>query len=201
MASGGDGRAVRSWQARMKASGSLEIPADVRHWIYRRVRTVAVGDDETLATIRSVHEASGGLCVLDPHTAVGVAAAMRSPFADAPPSTSTAISAAFATDPSTAIATICLGCAHAVKFLPAVATALRIDMARALDTLPDLSTHPCVRAVGDMARHLQLTTVSEAQLASPPGCTTVLRRGEDWEARLRELLESIAKPPMLASKL
>ena len=185
---------VRSWQARMKASGALEIPEEVRRWIHQRVRTVAVCDDETLATIRSVHQASGGSCVLDPHSAVGVAAAMRSPFAAAPPSTATATATATA-----APSTICLGCAHAVKFLPAVARALRVDMARALDALPDVATHPCVRAVGSMARQLQLTKPSDAQLASPPGCTTVLRRGEDWEARLRALLESVTaettKPP------
>ena len=47
-----------------------------------RFDAAAVDDDETLATIRSFHEATGRL--IDPHTAVGVVAARRRRRGDEP---------------------------------------------------------------------------------------------------------------------
>lgn len=186
VANGGDGDAVRALQEGMQSSGQLTIPSAAREWIGQRVRTVAVSDEETLSTLRHVHAATGGGLVLDPHTAVGVAAALRSPFRipAAPPSP--------ATPPSPAV--VCLGCAHAVKFLPAVARALSLSLEQALGCLPELTVHPCVRSVGAMAQRLQLAPSTEAERSNPPGCVAVLRRGEAWEARLRQIITSAAAP-------
>ena len=217
VASGSDGARVRGWQDELQQSGRLELPPSVLEWIGQRVRTVVVSDEETLATIRAMHKlavaaktggsvggcrcggkaadgAGGGHgddgdgCVLDPHTAVGIAGAMRSPFRECAPGRGDGKG-----EPSPPVATICLGCAHAVKFLPAVAKALSLELPRALEALPELrSGHACVKAVGEMARSLQLAPSPEADRFDPPGCTTVLRRGEDWEARVRQLIASVS---------
>ena len=181
VASGGDGGAVRAWQQRMEASGTLQVPQAVRKWIAERIRTVSVSDDETLQTLREVHAACGH--VLDPHTAVGVAGMLRSPF-------------------GLHGTRVCLGCAHAVKFLPAIARALRCDLRAALDALPELARgHAGVVAVGEMARRLLLSEPTEDELRSPPGCTAIFRRGQDWEAGLRRLLDKVAPIGAARSKL
>ena len=200
MASGGDGSAVRRWQQDLSHTGVLTLPSAVRRWIGARVRTVSIGDEETLQTIRNVHLACG--YVMDPHTAVGVAGSLRSPFEGGGGKSS---------DGGGSVGvpgalTVCLGCAHAVKFLPAVANALHLDLAAALEMLLEGETHPCVRAVGAMARELQRRETSTGGSATavgpavsmPAGCTAVLRQGEDWEARLRQIVSSASKP---ASKL
>lgn len=181
VASGGNGAAVRRWQEGLSQRGVLEVPFEVRAWVAQRVRSVAVDDDVTLATMRSVRAVSGYM--LDPHTAVGVAAACHTPFASP-----TAPAAAAVVPP-----VICMGCAHAVKFLPTVARALGMDMASALAQLPD-RTHRNVAAVRAMAQLLLAKPADATVATAPPGCTTVFRRGEDWEARLRALLETIAPP-------
>lgn len=167
-ASGGDGDAVRAWQ-RDFARGELRLPRHVTDWLTARVRSGAVTDDETLRTMRCVHEASGYL--LDPHTAVGVAAAALSPAG---------------------LTTIALSCAHPIKFMPAVAAALELPEAEALGRVPDLVTHPCVAAVALMARTAARVAPADARgQPAPPGCAAVFRRADDWEARLRALLDAL----------
>ncbi len=61
----------------------LVIPSAVLEALRARYRAEAVSDDETLATIRDVHRRSGRL--IDPHTAVGVAAARRLDTGDSAP--------------------------------------------------------------------------------------------------------------------
>ena len=180
-ASGGCGTAVRSWQSELASRGEVVIPQELRARIAARVRSVAVGDEETLATMREVHATSG--YVLDPHTAVGVAAARRSPFGAGGPA-------------SQREATVCMGCAHAVKFLPAVARALSgLSPEAAIDAVPD-KAHRNVAAVRRMAQQLvkaaEPAGAAHGATAMPSGCTAVFRRGEDWEARLRALITATA---------
>ena len=84
--------------------------------------------------------------------------------------------------------------------------ALGTDLMRALGSLPDPHSHPCVRKVGSMARqsagHYRGGRRRSAgtSVATPRGCTTVLRAGEDREARLRELLESVTASHDLTAK-
>ena len=124
--------------------------------------------------MRSVSERS--VYILDPHTAVGVISAARVPLGAE----------------RRLGATICLACAHPVKFLPAVAEALHVDEEAALRLTPDLTSHKCVAAVGRMS--LTATRVSAAEAVGqpvPPGCAAVFRRGDDWEAKLRAILEGV----------
>ena len=192
VASGGDGDAVRLWQEQLRNS-VLQLPPHIVTWLAMRVGSVAVDDDETLATVRSARVQSGYF--LDPHTAVGVAAARRSPFGMFSPQPSTGFVRAH--NSATAEPRVCLGCAHAVKFLPSVAAALGSTIDATLAAMPECATHQCVGAVGRMARELHAAGGAAAgdsfsrEGQMPPGCTTVFRRGEDWEHRLRALLASV----------
>ena len=192
VASGGDGDAVRLWQEQLRNS-VLQLPPHIVTWLAMRVGSVAVDDDETLATVRSARVQSGYF--LDPHTAVGVAAARRSPFGMFSPQPSTGFVRAH--NGATAEPRVCLGCAHAVKFLPSVAAALGSTIDATLAAMPECATHQCVGAVGRMARELHAAGGAAAgdsfsrEGQMPPGCTTVFRRGEDWEHRLRALLASV----------
>ena len=214
VASGGDGHAVRRWQA-MLATGRLELPSLVVEWLGERVRSVAIGDDETMATVRTVHSQSG--YVLDPHTAVGLAAARRSPFAAShaaatpPPAGLTAAAVATrgeldalggaAVPQSEPI--ICLGCAHAIKFLPSVAEALRHTVEAVLRAMPERETHRCVAAVSRMASECIVMSAKgpadqqprphAVSIAPPAGCTTVFRQGEDWERSGHSRRQSLDK--------
>ena len=174
VASGSDGAAVRSWQAGLAARGKLELPSAVLAWIARHVRTVAVDDAATLAAMRDVHRRSSYF--LDPHTAVGVAAAQRAPFGEH--------------DDSESI--VCMGCAHVVKFLPTLARAFDCSIDAAIGMLErECSSHKNLAAVEQMARQVQVTADGLSKV-TPPGCTAVLRRGEDWEAKVRALVTSVA---------
>ena len=165
-AAGADARAVRRWQADFR-SGRLALPESVRGWLAARVRSAPVDDDETLRTMRLVHAAGGPL--LDPHTAVGVAAALR--------------------ERSASGTTVCMGCAHPVKFTPAVARALGVDDAAALRAVltPAAAAHRCVAPVAAMARAAR--TGYPPGEHTPPGCEGVLRRGGDWERDLKAWIE------------
>ena len=174
-ATGGDGRAVRRWRADFAAGRELRLPRTVSAWLGARVESHAIRDDETLRVMRGVASAADGYTI-DPHTAVGVAAAAR---------------AAGGGD------LVCLGCAHPVKFAPAVAAAFGLadddaSLGAALGRMPDVRTHRGVAAVAAMARTATRVRAADAAGRDPPrGCTTVFRRGEDWEARLRALIERI----------
>ena len=188
VASGGGGEAVRRLQRALSEQGSLELPPALREAIAKTVRSVAVSDDETLEQMRHTHAEQKYL--LDPHTAVCVAAAK--PKADGIPR-------GFAG----AAATICMGCAHPVKFLPTVQRAFgcaSIDAAMAL--VKDMS-HKNVAKVGAMARQLEAARGPPTnEPETPPGCTTVFRRGENWEARLRVILREVtARAEQPRSKL
>ena len=97
---------VRGWQADF-AAGTLRLPAAVRAWLRERVSSAAVDDTLTMHTMRTVHARCGYL--LDPHTAVGVAAAQQ--YLDNGGGGGGGGPVA------------CMGCAHPMKFLPTVAAA------------------------------------------------------------------------------
>lgn len=89
---GRDGTATAELLTRFRGVGSVEAPRT------DRFDAAAVDDDDTLATIRAVHEETGRL--IDPHTAVGVAAARRCRRGDEP--------------------MVCVATAHPAKFPDAV---------------------------------------------------------------------------------
>jgi threonine synthase len=74
--SGRDGARTAELLDRFRGLGAVEAPHD------HRFDAASLGDDETLAVIRQVHETSGVL--VDPHTAVGVGAARACRRGDSP---------------------------------------------------------------------------------------------------------------------
>ena len=71
---GRDGAMTREQLTRFRDKGTMSVEADQYDtWIAPTFRAGRASDHDTLATIRSVHEATG--MQIDPHTAVGVKAA------------------------------------------------------------------------------------------------------------------------------
>jgi threonine synthase len=99
---GRDATAVVDAMVRFRAEGRVDLGPDLLGMAREVFDAVRVDDDEAAATIRSTRERTG--IVLDPHTAVGVAAARR-----------------LHRDP--AVPVICLATAHPAKFPDAVEAA------------------------------------------------------------------------------
>ena len=74
-----DGRRVAALLGEFRTRGRIALPPELVPRLRESWHGESVTDDETLAVMRQVHEESG--IVLDPHTAVGVAAARRRPDA------------------------------------------------------------------------------------------------------------------------
>jgi threonine synthase len=70
-----DGSAVTALLDAFRREGRVELPPPVFARMAEQWRGARVDDAATVATMRQVHEESG--LVIDPHTAVGVAAARR----------------------------------------------------------------------------------------------------------------------------
>jgi threonine synthase len=70
-----DGEAVNRLMGSLAQSGHFELPAEALARIRAGFSAERVSEDQTQATMRRVHEQAG--YVLDPHTAVGVAAVER----------------------------------------------------------------------------------------------------------------------------
>ena len=120
----GDAERVRRFMADFGARG--EAAVDDGKPIDEGIASAAIGTEETLATMRDVFERHG--CVVDPHTAVSIAAARR--LGD-----------------SEGCAPICMAAAHPAKFPESVREALGdADHARH-PTLDALKTMPTRRTV------------------------------------------------------
>ncbi|GAB6039478.1 threonine synthase [Endothiovibrio diazotrophicus] len=96
----GDATAVKGLMEGFAATGRLEVSEEKLAQVHTDFAAHAVDEEQTLATIREVFEATG--YVLDPHTAVGVAAARAEGVDGA----------------------VCLATAHPAKFTEAVQRAI-----------------------------------------------------------------------------
>ena len=96
----GDAGAVQALMDGFARTGRLVVDAEKHRQARADFASTAVGEEQTVATIREVYERTG--YILDPHTAVGVAAARAVGAADA----------------------ICLATAHPAKFREAVTGAI-----------------------------------------------------------------------------
>jgi threonine synthase len=92
-----DPKILRSWMTEFQASGKLTLTGNHLKKAQAQFESVRVDDEETVATIREVHSKYGYL--LDPHSAVGYAAA-RTISSSSP--------------------VISLACAHPAKFAAAI---------------------------------------------------------------------------------
>jgi threonine synthase len=115
---GRDGSVVAGWAADVAAGRAVDVGDAARDELARHFGAAAVDDDTTLATMADVHRRTGVL--VDPHTAVGVAAARAWP---APPG----------------VKVVCLATAHPAKFPDAVeaATGVRPALPARLADLAD----------------------------------------------------------------
>ncbi|KKY19927.1 putative threonine synthase [Phaeomoniella chlamydospora] len=110
------GSQVNTWFQELKTTGSFSVHPDVLANARRDFTTHRVSDTQTLETIRSTYK--GEIIekknyVLDPHTAIGVAAAIRE------------VSSTTTTTSSSPVRTISLSTAHPAKFSGAVELALK----------------------------------------------------------------------------
>lgn len=80
---GRDGAAVAAMMSRFAETGVLELERNVHETVRALFSAGRVDDEETLAAIREVYEETGRL--IDPHTAVGVAAAWKAALPDRAP--------------------------------------------------------------------------------------------------------------------
>lgn len=83
---GGDdvkaGETLKKWMQQLKETGSVEAPAAVINAARAVFGSERVTNQETVATIKQVYSSTSDHYVLDPHTAVGVAATWRFMSAD-----------------------------------------------------------------------------------------------------------------------
>lgn len=100
---------VRGWLNALKSDGGFAVDKQILHAAQSEFTSYRVSDEETIATIKQVFGApSSKHYVLDPHSAIGIAAAHRSAQVAKPPS----------------VHHIALATAHPAKFANAVELAL-----------------------------------------------------------------------------
>jgi len=128
---GRDGAATAAQLARFRTAGSVELTEAQRRGIDTHFEAARCDDEGTLAVIRDVHDRHGLL--VDPHTAVGIAAARSVPGPAGTP-------------------TIVLATAHPAKFPDAVERATGVRPALP-DRLADLFERPerCTTLPNDLA--------------------------------------------------
>jgi len=110
---GDDAEAMATMMSNFEATGKLNPPASLVSAAKEVMTSASVADDEILQTIADVHTRADGY-TLDPHSAIGVAAARK-------------VRTAGTTTPMA-----CLACAHWAKFPDANARALGAEKAAAL---------------------------------------------------------------------
>ncbi|KAI4169944.1 MAG: hypothetical protein LQ343_005326 [Gyalolechia ehrenbergii] len=109
---------VKGWQSELKSRGGFSVENKVLHSAKADFASERVSDVETLSTIRDVYRMGG--YILDPHSAIGVTAALRS--AKAAPG----------------VYNVALATAHPAKFSNAVGLALKDEKSfHFKDILPD----------------------------------------------------------------
>lgn len=100
---------VRDWLNDLKSKGGFAVDSQILKKAQSDFVSYRVSDDETIETIKTIFNApSSKSYVLDPHSAIGIAAALRSASVSGPPSTHH----------------ISLATAHPAKFANAVELAL-----------------------------------------------------------------------------
>ena len=71
------GRKVKEWQSQLKTNGRFSVEKEILDAVRADFAAERVSDAETVATIREVYRWPKGY-ILDPHSAIAVAAALRS---------------------------------------------------------------------------------------------------------------------------
>eukprot|EP00939_MAST-03C_sp_MAST-3C-sp1_P001697 g1697.t1 len=183
LASDGNAAAVKRWQrAFVESKSGMKVKNEIMLKLKSLVDSVAVSDEETLVTIRDTYEKVAYL--LDPHTAVGVAAVnarnhrRRGEKEDIP--------------------VVAMACAHPMKFLPIVMRALKCSHEEALEKASESARHKCVDAVAKIAKETSANDTSS--IKRPAGCCAVFEEGRDWEAELRTIVRGVRSKTLALSR-
>jgi threonine synthase len=142
LASGRDHEKIRRWMDEFQAHGRFELDACTAKEVQRGFWSASISDSDTLATIQSVYETTGGY-LLDPHAAVSVAAAQK--LSERIPSDAKVVS--FAT-------------AHPAKFPKVIRRALAIS-----GDLPPAARHHSIDAARQAPEKYLAFTLDEMRLA------------------------------------
>jgi threonine synthase len=117
------GGRINQWFQDLKKTGSFTVDREILERAREIFRSYRVGNDETLDAIRDCYKGqsiSRKEYVLDPHSAIGVAASLREISSDAL---------------STQLPTVSLATAHPAKFAGAVELALKQEQAFSFDKI------------------------------------------------------------------
>ena len=196
--SGGDCDRTRAWIEEFLSTGHLQLPpryaARLRGApdpasthdpsLVLGLDAFVVTQGEVERTMERVYRASGGTYLLDPHTAVGVAA-----FEEALRRVSGSGGSASAS--SFAVAAregrvVCLACAHVAKFAPTLSAALGISVPDAVALIAKV----------DGSRYRNVKTVLALQTESSRPAPILFRKAEqkEWGAQLRGIVGALAWP-------
>ena len=149
---GSDSEKLKSWMDEFQSSGQVVLDADTLTTIQNGFASMAISDAETRQTIRDIFENHDGY-LLDPHTAVAVAAA-KSLKATLP-------------KPSKII---CLATAHPAKFPEITRACLGVGA-----ELPDQGRHASLESASKVCQHLRLCELDNLEFALVEAMTTCSR--------------------------
>jgi threonine synthase len=132
-ACGQDHGKIRRWMDEFQNQDGVQLDSRTAEEIRQGFISASITDEQTLSTIADVYRSRDGY-LLDPHTAVAMAAADT-------------LSNNFAADTKV----VCLSTAHPAKFPDVIHKALAVD-----DKLPEPATHKSIEAAKDLCQHVRL---------------------------------------------
>jgi len=132
-ACGQDHGKIRRWMEEFQTQGGVQLDSRTADEIRKGFISASITDEQTLSTIADVYRSRDGY-LLDPHTAVAMAAADM-------------LSDTFTADTKV----VCLATAHPAKFPDVIRKALTVD-----DKLPEPAMHKSIEAAKDLCRHVRL---------------------------------------------
>lgn len=139
-----DSEKLNRWMREFQQHEALKLDPDTLRAVQEGYQSVSVSDPQTVQTIRDTFDHNRGY-LLDPHTAVAVAAANL--LKDALPDH---------------INIVCLATAHPAKFPEIIHRCLGVDSA-----LPQGATHPSLEKASKVCQHLRLCDLSTLESALP----------------------------------
>lgn len=139
-----DSEKLNGWMREFQQHEALKLDPDTLRAVQEGYQSVSVSDPQTEQTIRDTFDHNQGY-LLDPHTAVAVAAA--SLLKDALPDH---------------IKIVCLATAHPAKFPDIMHRCLGVE-----STLPAGATHPSLENASKVCQHLRLCDLSNLEYALP----------------------------------
>lgn len=152
-ASGSDSKKLSSWMDEFQNNGQVSFDSETLATIQSGFSSMAVSDAQTRTTIKDTFENNSGY-LLDPHSAVAVAAANA--FKDSLPD-------------QTKI--ICLATAHPAKFPDIMRTCLETD-----SELPEQGRHASLERASKVCQHLRTCDLQNLEFALVDAMTTNSRK-------------------------